>query len=60
MGGTLFSALFLEPLTGWSPSVIALIVVACIVVQFMALFWYALSYIPYGQQCAKRLVGRLV
>ena len=32
----------------------------CVIVQFAALTWYMLSYIPYGQSCAKRLVGRLM
>ena len=32
---------------------------AFVVVQFTALTWYMLSYVPYGQQCLKRLVTRL-
>ena len=32
---------------------------AFVVVQFAALTWYMLSYVPYGQQCLKRLVARL-
>lgn len=30
-----------------------------VVVQFAALTWYMLSYVPYGQQCLKRLIARL-
>ena len=30
-----------------------------VVVQFVALTWYMLSYVPYGQQCLKRIVARL-
>jgi hypothetical protein len=30
-----------------------------IVIQFCALTWYMLSYIPYGQVCLKRVVARL-
>ena len=62
MAATLFSALVLPGLTHWSDSAIALIVVTCIVVQFLAMFWYALSYIPYGRRmfracCASALTG---
>ena len=27
-----------------------IIVLACVIVQFCAMFWYALSYIPYGRR----------
>jgi hypothetical protein len=30
----------------------ALLVFTCVVVQFLALFWYSLSYIPYGRDIA--------
>ena len=30
-----------------------------VVVQFAALTWYMLSYVPYGQQCLKRLLARV-
>ena len=30
-----------------------------VVLQFCALTWYMLSYVPYGQQCLKRLIARL-
>ena len=53
MAGTIFSALFLPALTGWGPGIITIIVVACIVVQFCAMFWYALSYIPYGRRACR-------
>ena len=32
----------------------------CVVAQFSALTWYMLSYIPYGQQCLKRLLARFM
>ena len=62
MIATLFSALMLPSLTHWPTNVVALIVVACIVVQFLAMFWYALSYIPYGRRacracCTSMLAG---
>ena len=53
MVGTLFSALFLESITHWSPGLISMIVVSCIIVQFCAMFWYALSYIPYGRRACR-------
>lgn len=31
----------------------AMLVLVCIVVQFLAMFWYALSYIPYGRRMFK-------
>ncbi|KAI3427102.1 hypothetical protein D9Q98_007041 [Chlorella vulgaris] len=31
--------------------------IICIFVQFVALMWYAISYIPYGQAYARRLLG---
>ena len=30
-----------------------------IIIQFCALTWYMLSYVPYGQQCLKKTVVRL-
>ena len=30
-----------------------------VIVQFCALTWYMLSYVPYGQQCLKRLIARM-
>ena len=53
MAATLFSAIFLERLTKWPTSMVAMIIVICIVVQTLAMFWYALSYIPYGRRMFK-------
>jgi len=33
---------------------------ALVMLQFAALTWYMLSYIPYGQQCLRRMVARVV
>ena len=44
MAATLVSALVVKE---------AILVLACIVVQFLAMFWYALSYIPYGRRMFK-------
>ena len=30
-----------------------------VVIQFAALTWYMLSYVPYGQQCLKGAIRRL-
>jgi hypothetical protein len=35
-----------------------LICLVCIVVQYAALAWYSLSYIPYGQAMVMRFLGR--
>ena len=35
----------------------ALLCLLCIAVQFVAFAWYCLSYIPYGQQMARRFLG---
>lgn len=35
-----------------------LVCLACIILQYAALIWYSLSYIPYGQAFALRLLGR--
>ena len=51
---TLVCAFLLPSMTPQlSPIVIAVIIVACMVVQFSAFFWYALSYIPYGRRMCK-------
>lgn len=39
---------------------VQLLSLVCVIAQFAALTWYMLSYIPYGQQCAKRLAGRFL
>ena len=38
----------------------ALLSLGFIILQFVALTWYVLSYIPYGQAAAKRLLRRLL
>lgn len=38
----------------------ALLALVFIVLQFLALTWYMLSYIPYGQAAAKRIARRLL
>ena len=44
MGMTLFSALYLKS---------AILVILFVIIQFLALFWYTLSYIPGGRSCFK-------
>ena len=39
---------------------IQMLSLVCVVAQFSALTWYMLSYIPYGQQCARRVLRRFV
>ena len=39
---------------------IQLISFGLVIVQFCALSWYHLSYVPYGQQCVKRLIQRMM
>lgn len=46
MIATLVCALLLHSITNLSPGVLAALVLGCLVVQFVAMFWYALSYIP--------------
>ena len=48
--GTLASVLYLK---------LQFVTLLCVVVQFSALTWYLLSYVPYGQQCLKSLLKRL-
>ena len=45
--------------TLWSVFVLKwrLVSFACVILQFGALTWYMLSYVPYGQQCLKKTVG---
>jgi hypothetical protein len=50
LAGTLLSVFVLK----WQ-----LISFAFVIVQFGALTWYMLSYVPYGQQCLKRTVVRM-
>jgi len=49
--GTLVSVFYLK---------IQLLSFALVLCQFSALTWYMLSYVPYGQQCLRRTLSRLV
>ena len=49
--GTLFSAFWLK---------IQIVTFAFVLVQFAALTWYMLSYVPYGQACLKRTVKKVI
>ena len=49
--GTLASVLYLK---------LQFVTLLCVVVQFSALTWYLLSYVPYGQQCLMRALRRLM
>ena len=49
--GTLFSAFWLK---------IQVVTFAFVLVQFAALTWYMLSYVPYGQACLKRTVKKVI
>ena len=49
--GTLFSAFWLK---------VQIVTFACVLVQFAALTWYMLSYVPYGQACLKRTVKKVI
>jgi len=49
MGATLFCAIFLHSV---------LLTLICCIVQFCALLWYSLSYIPYARTLVKNMVGR--
>jgi ABC-type uncharacterized transport system permease subunit len=53
MVATLLSALLLPKVTDLpqtQPMIYKAIVLACILVQFVAFFWYCLSWIPYGRR----------
>eukprot|EP00908_Phaeocystis_cordata_P014902 Transcript_26011.p4 GENE.Transcript_26011~~Transcript_26011.p4 ORF type:complete len:203 (-),score=80.57 Transcript_26011:123-731(-) len=56
------SAMYLATLAGTLVSVFVLrlasLSLLCIALQMLALTWYTLSYIPYGQSAAKSLVRR--
>ena len=60
----LASLLYIATLVGTLVSVFvlkkALLSLLFILLQFFALTWYMLSYIPYGQQCLKRLLARFM
>lgn len=49
--GTLFSAFWLK---------VQIVTFAFVLVQFAALTWYMLSYVPYGQACLKRTVKKVI
>ena len=53
MAATLICALMLPAITNLPQNLIAALVIVCLVVQFLAMFWYALSYIPYGRRMFK-------
>ena len=54
MVGTLFCALFLPHVApNMSDAAVAGLVISCIVIQFVAMFWYCLSYIPFGRRMCK-------
>ena len=57
------SLLYLTSLVGTLVSVFwlkwQLISFAFVVIQFCALTWYMLSYVPYGQVCLKRILARV-
>ena len=53
MVSTLVCALLLPVVTKLPTSVITLLVLVSIVIQFLAFFWYCLSYIPYGRRVFK-------
>jgi hypothetical protein len=38
----------------------ALIILACIIVQFCAFVWYCATYIPYGTKCLKMCLKKAV
>ena len=51
IAATLVCALVLPHVAPKMPtSMDGALVIACIVVQFLAMFWYGLSYIPYGRR----------
>lgn len=57
------STVYVVTLVGtlWSVFVLKwrLVSFGCVLLQFGALTWYMLSYVPYGQACLKKTVGRL-
>lgn len=53
MAATLVCALLLPSITQLSQGALSALVLACLAVQFFAMFWYALSYIPYGRRMFK-------
>ena len=54
MGATLFCALGLHRVApNLNEGVEGALTLACIIVQFLAMFWYCLSYIPFGRRMCK-------
>lgn len=49
--GTLWSVFSLK---------IMLVCIVFVLLQFAALTWYMLSYVPYGQACVRRTVGKMI
>ena len=51
LAGTLLSVFVLK---------VTILSFAFVLLQFCALTWYMLSYVPYGQQCLRRFVSRML
>lgn len=62
-GCSMASLVYLGTLVGTLISVfvikVQLLSFALVICQFIALTWYMLSYVPYGQQCLRRTLARL-
>ena len=54
--GCLFSTL----LTAYIAPELSLLIIVLVLVQWSALFWYTLSYIPFGRRMARGLANRLL
>ena len=53
MAATLFCALALPHVAKLPSGVNGALILVCMVVQFLAMFWYCLSFIPYGRRMFK-------
>lgn len=53
MASTLICALILPRVTHLPMGFLSIVIIVCLVIQFLAMFWYALSYIPYGRRMFK-------
>ena len=53
MASTLICALILPRVTHLPMGLLSIFIIVCLVIQFLAMFWYALSYIPYGRRMFK-------
>ena len=58
--GEFFTATLFGTLVSTFVIKVQILSLLCVVAQFSALTWYMLSYIPYGQQCLKRLISRFL